>query len=75
MARCQSAVCAVLKKGVLVKPAVCEDCGQERQLEAHHLDYSRPLDVSWLCLLCHGREHSWLVYTALVALDRLMDSL
>jgi hypothetical protein len=41
-----------LKKGVLVKPAVCEkaDCSQTR-LSAIHRDYSDPLNVVWLCKL------------------------
>lgn len=26
-------------------------------LNAHHADYSRPLDVEWLCIGCHSRRH------------------
>lgn len=33
----------------------CEVCGATA--EAHHDDYSRPLDVRWLCTDHHGAEH------------------
>ena len=34
----------------------CEVCGLQNT-HAHHDDYSRPLDVRWLCELCHVRIH------------------
>lgn len=34
----------------------CERCG-EIKAHAHHEDYSKPLDVIWLCRPCHGRRH------------------
>jgi ribosomal protein S27AE len=34
----------------------CEVCG-EAKVEAHHDDYSKPLDVRWLCLAHHGQQH------------------
>ena len=52
------AVDAALKCGVLVKPAVCSGCGcldSEHRIEAHHYDYSKPLDVIWLCAPCHEK--------------------
>lgn len=33
--------------------AACEYCGETEMLQAHHWDYSRPLDVTWLCPRCH----------------------
>jgi len=47
-----------LKSGVLVKPTECSACGcpdTERRVEAHHHDYTKPLDVIWLCPICHDR--------------------
>ncbi len=31
---------------------ICSDCG-ETKVEAHHEDYSKPLDVEWLCKKHH----------------------
>ena len=43
-----------LKKGVLIKHP-CFMCGD--MAEAHHPDYSRPLDVIWLCSSHHKQAH------------------
>lgn len=34
----------------------CEGCGSEK-VHAHHEDYTKPLDVRWLCKDCHWHEH------------------
>lgn len=34
----------------------CEQCGS-KQVQAHHDDYSRPLDVRWLCVTHHNEHH------------------
>lgn len=45
-----------VRKGNVQKPDRCEDCGRDDlRMEAHHDDYDRPLDVDWLCSLCHGK--------------------
>lgn len=42
------------RRGKLV-PKPCEVCGDEAQ--KHHEDYSKPLQVMWLCRGCHVEHH------------------
>lgn len=51
------AVYRAVKAGKLYKPSRCEDCGNNESLFAHHPDYSKPLDVLWLCRGCHALIH------------------
>jgi hypothetical protein len=45
------------RRGKLV-PQPCEHCGAENyKTEGHHPDYSKPLDVVWLCRPCHKQLH------------------
>lgn len=47
-----------IKNGDIVKSCNCEICGKSNcELQAHHYDYSKPLDVIWLCTECHGKIH------------------
>lgn len=46
-----------LRKGNISRPAVCQRCGKECIPDAHHSDYSKPLDVMWLCRQCHHVTH------------------
>jgi hypothetical protein len=42
----------------IIKPKICDGCKEEKPLQAHHHDYSKPLDVRWLCFACHRElEH------------------
>jgi hypothetical protein len=51
-----------VKCGLLVRPDVCERCrGSFYYVEAHHEDYSKPLDVQWLCRSCHSNHHLELI--------------
>jgi ribosomal protein S27AE len=34
----------------------CAKCGSPKT-DAHHNDYSKPLEVTWLCVPCHHAEH------------------
>ncbi len=53
----RQAVRIAIKSGKLVAPLWCQRCRSVTDLEAHHNDYSQPLDVEWLCTTCHGLEH------------------
>ena len=55
-ARC--AVNNAIRDGRLERGAECERCGTTVRLQAHHDDYSKPLDVRWLCPACHGSHHT-----------------
>ena len=33
-------------------------CGTTTNIHAHHDDYSKPLDVRWLCNFHHGKHHA-----------------
>jgi hypothetical protein len=48
-------VSRAIKKGLLTRPAECEECRKACKPEAAHRDYARPLDVRWLCRSCHRR--------------------
>ena len=45
------------KKSNIVKPKHCEHCNIETSLHGHHPDYTKPLEVIWLCPACHSAEH------------------
>lgn len=45
-----------IAKGVL-KPQPCEKCGWKKNVDAHHDDYSKPLEVRWLCRKHHQIHH------------------
>lgn len=52
--RARNRVYRAIKAGTLVRPDACEECGRSCRPEAAHKDYSRPLDVMWLCRKCHA---------------------
>lgn len=37
----------------------CEECGSTENLERHHEDYSKPLEVETLCSKCHGKRNNY----------------
>lgn len=47
-----------VRGGKLHKPLSCSVCNMSgKKIEGHHKDYSKPLEVVWLCTLCHNQEH------------------
>lgn len=54
--KAQTAVGNAVRDGRLFKEP-CALCGTG-QVHAHHRDYSKPLEVVWLCAKCHHRLHA-----------------
>ena len=46
-----------IRDGKLIKQP-CEVCGRSDRVHAHHCDYDKPLDVMWLCPICHRAWHN-----------------
>lgn len=45
-----------IRKSLIIKPDQCSKCKKHfpiGKIEGHHIDYTRPLDVIWLCRPCH----------------------
>ncbi|MHC4665002.1 MAG: hypothetical protein ACYS9T_03465 [Planctomycetota bacterium] len=53
-----AAVYGATSKGELIRPDTCSKCGNSGYIVAHHHDYSKPLDVVWLCLSCDRQLHA-----------------
>jgi len=59
-ARAKWLVQKAVQRGKLVKPTYCQMCKTyipASKLQAHHHDYTRPLEVSWYCDTCHKAVH------------------
>lgn len=57
--RAHQTIRRAIKKGCLIKGKICEICGiDNKQIEGHHWDYDKPLDVVWCCRKCHNKIHS-----------------
>lgn len=50
----RNAVYRALKDGKIYRQP-CR-CGADK-VQAHHADYDKPLEVTWLCAWCHAAEH------------------
>ena len=57
MWRAHAAVSKAISEGKLVRPTACTQCGSSERIEGHHENYSKPLDVMWLCRVCHRELH------------------
>lgn len=54
----QLAVGNAVRDGRMFKPEECEMCGElGRKIHGHHDDYSKPLEVRWVCPPCHKEIH------------------
>ena len=45
-----------LRRGKIAREP-CVVCGGTEKMEMHHADYTRPLDVVWMCRVCHVAHH------------------
>jgi hypothetical protein len=54
-ARAEQILNEAIKAG-LVERKPCVECGKLKT-DAHHADYSKPLEVEWLCRVHHYRRH------------------
>lgn len=53
----RSVLNSAVRHGKIQRPDCCERCGRIGMVYGHHEDYSKPLDVVWLCSDCHGEQH------------------
>jgi len=57
-ANCRSYLNQYIIRGKIIKPQYCSIPGcLNTNLQAHHDNYSKPLDVKWLCLQHHIEYH------------------
>ena len=52
--RCHAIVSNAIRDGKLHVPGKCSSCGNPCKADAHHEDYSKPFQITWLCKKCHG---------------------
>ena len=43
-----------LKIGEIKKSDICGICGSAENIQGHHKDYNKPLEVDWVCQKCHA---------------------
>lgn len=55
--KAQHALYRALKKGILVRPNKCLVCATKCKPEGHHNDYTKQLEVVWVCRSCHLEIH------------------
>ena|SRR3990167_4473149 len=48
---------SAVMSGELKKPDKCQQCSSTKPIQAHHEDYSKPLEVLWMCVSCHSKRH------------------
>lgn len=56
-AKAHSVVSSARKSGKLIRPKNCSECNSKGKIHGHHDDYSKPLNVVWLCDYCHKQRH------------------
>ena len=46
-----------LRTGKLTRPTECSVCHKKCTPHGHHFDYTKPLEVIWVCPACHSKIH------------------
>jgi hypothetical protein len=47
-----------IRSKLLTKPEKCEMCNKKtKRIHGHHADYTRILEVIWVCPQCHNKIH------------------
>lgn len=55
--RARKALGKAIKAGKITRPTICSICETPCRPHGHHDDYSKPLDVRWVCQRCHVEIH------------------
>ena len=55
--KAQGILAYAIQSGKIKRPSVCSLCNIQCIPEGHHPDYSKPLDVIWVCKDCHTGIH------------------
>lgn len=53
----QNSLSRAVLRGKVKRLYKCEKCEESENIQGHHPDYNKPLEVIWLCPKCHGAEH------------------
>lgn len=46
-----------VERGKVKRPKICSMCKKKNKVFGHHKDYYKPLDVIWVCQICHKELH------------------
>lgn len=55
--KCHNALDRAVLRKQIIRPNNCQVCGKKSKVMGHHCDYSKPLNVVWMCSTCHGLYH------------------
>lgn len=55
--KCRKMFAYAIQEGFVIRPDYCEKCLKNCKPDGHHKDYSKPLEVVWLCRQCHIKHH------------------